>query len=365
MSTKIRVDRAVLAEAATWVAQAIAKRPSTPGLSGIHLSAIGNRLTLSAFDYDSSHQATISAEVVTDGEALLPGYMLRDLVAAMKPEVVELVVDGRAATLTGGRASYGIPVLALEDWPELPKAAKPAGHVAATALAAAVRTVKHAVDDDSPTESVRGIYIAAEGEQLRVVGLRSSAMSTCLIPWSGGELVGRVPAAYIEAALKGLTGKVGVAEKDGLLTLADEDRTVTIRCYAGDYARWTQLLRTDSPVTAAVDVAEFTGAVRRVTLTQPRDAAGIAVRVTLRPDEIEIATGDDATEVLDAEVTGLEDGQEQTVGLGSTVVTGALGPLTGPVEIGVVPDRMNVGIEFRMADDSSVHYLAPRRLLER
>jgi DNA polymerase III subunit beta len=365
MNPKIRVDRATLADAAAWVAQAIAKRPNTPGLSGMHLSAVGDRLTLSAFDYEASHTATISAEVVADGDALLPGYMLRDLVGAMKPAEVELVIEDRAAMLSGGRANYRLPTLAIEDWPNLPKPASAVGQVSAEDLAQAVRTVRHAVDDDSPTESVRGVYLTTDGDHLRVVGLRSSAMSTCVIAWSGDALTARIPAANIEAALKGMSDLIGLAESNGQLTIASDERVVTIRCYAGEYARWTQLLRNASPVTARLDAAELVGAVKRVTMTQPRDAAGHAVRVTIRPDEIEVAAADDAVEVLDADVTGIEqlDG-EQVVGLGSQVVAGALGGLNGDVVIGV-PEKQNLGIEFRMADESSVHYLAPRRLLER
>lgn len=366
MSMKIRVDRATLADATTWVAQAISRKPGSAPMGGIRLDASGDRLTLSAFDYDASHAATISAEVVTDGTALLPGYMLRDLVAAMKPAEVELVVEDRAATLSGARANYRIPLLMIEDWPTLPEpaAVELRGSVDAGDLTHAVRVVRHAIDDDASTESVRGVYLTAEGKSLRAVGLRSSAMSTGLIDWSGGDLTARVPVANIEAALKGLTGSIALAEQDGLLTLADEARVVTIRCYVGDYARWSQLLRAESPTTARLSVEEFAGAVKRVTLTQPRDTAGTPVRVTLRPDEVEVTAGDDAVEVLDAEVSGLEGDAEVTVGLGSTVVAGALGGLSGDVVIGV-PARQNLGIEFRMADDSSVHYLAPRRLLER
>lgn len=361
---KFRTDRAALADACTWVAGAIPRRPASPALGGIRLTASENTLTLSAYDFESAHQATISAEVVTDGDALLPGHMLRDLAAAMTQAEVELVVEERLATLSGGRATYRIPLLGIEDWPSLPAAAEPVGHIAADDLAQAVRTVKHAVDDDAPTEAVRGIMLATEAEGLRVVGLRGTVMSTCLAAWSGEAMTARVPASYLEAALKGLTGAVGMAEVNGLLTLADASRTVTMRCYAGDYARWTQLVRESSAVTARLEVDDFAGAVKRVTLTQPRDSSGVAVRVTVRPDEVEIAAGDEAVEVLDAVVSGLDDGAERTIGLGSSLVGSATAGLAGPVLIGIEAKDV-LGVEFRMADDSSVHYLAPRRLLER
>lgn len=361
---KLRVDRATLADAATWVAGAIGKRPTSPALGGVRLSAVLDRLTLSAFDYDMALTATIAADVVTPADALLPGRMLRELAAAMKPSEVELVADGRLATLSGGRANYRIPTLSLEDWPNLPKPPKAAGQVDAGALARAVRTVRHAIDDDSAAESVRGVYMTVEDGRLRVVGLSSPAMSTCLIDWSGGDFTARVPVAYVETALKGLTGTIDLGEKDGTLSLADADRTVTIRCYSGDFARWTQLLREESAHTARLDVEEFADAVHRVALTQGRDVAGVAVRVTMRPGEVEVEAGEEGIEVLDADVSGLDVEQERTFGLGSNIVGHALAGLSGPVAIGV-PERDTQGIEFRMADDSSVHYLAPRRLLER
>jgi DNA polymerase III subunit beta len=48
---RFSIERGTLTEAVAWVARALPNRPVLPILSGLLLSAAGDELTLSCFDY--------------------------------------------------------------------------------------------------------------------------------------------------------------------------------------------------------------------------------------------------------------------------------------------------------------------------
>ena len=82
---KFRIERDVFAEAVAWTARSLPNRPSVPVLAGLMIEADAEGLSLSGFDYETSTQATLTADVAdgswrlyarcaeTDPEAFFPG----------------------------------------------------------------------------------------------------------------------------------------------------------------------------------------------------------------------------------------------------------------------------------------------------
>ena len=55
--------RDVLAEAVQWAARSLPTRPSVPILAGLMLKAGNGQVVLSSFDYETSAQVTVKADV--------------------------------------------------------------------------------------------------------------------------------------------------------------------------------------------------------------------------------------------------------------------------------------------------------------
>ena len=142
---KITAERAPLADAVSWVAQAIPKNSQAPALAGMKLTAAEGSLTLQAFDYDVSHTATIGdldVSVASEGECLVSGKFVREIVASLKGKAIELVLDNSALTISAGRASYRTRVLNLGDFPHLPKRPAEVGKISGARLAAMVASAR-------------------------------------------------------------------------------------------------------------------------------------------------------------------------------------------------------------------------------
>ena len=76
---KFTVARDVLAEAVSWTARVLPTRPASPILAGMRISAQGQELTLSSFDYEVSGNSRIPASVDEEGEVLVSGRLLADI----------------------------------------------------------------------------------------------------------------------------------------------------------------------------------------------------------------------------------------------------------------------------------------------
>lgn len=235
---KIRIERKALADTLAWVAQAIPKRPQAPAVSGIKLTAVDNALTLSAFDYEVGHTATIPADVMADGEVLVSGRYLTMVVAGLRGADVELVLDG-GLTIKSGRSTYRMQPMLLDDYPALPTFGARVGVIDSAALLRIVTTAAGPVDDDSVHEQTRGIHFEtgerAGTDGIWAVGIDGGGRSihAAVAAWAqDGDFDLDVPSTSLTAAVKGLTGAVEIGRDEGTLSLRDDAHTVTLRTFA-------------------------------------------------------------------------------------------------------------------------------------
>jgi DNA polymerase-3 subunit beta len=359
---KIRADRAELSDAVTWVAQAISKKPAVLALSGMKIKAEGDTLTLSAFDYDISHSATITVEVQAEGECLVSGNFVREIVGALKGSEVELVLDAGHLTIQAGRSSYRAQPMRMEDYPNLPKFPAQIGEIHADHLAAMIATVRHAASEGSPSPQLNGIHIEGDPAELRLVGLGQHEAAIVSCPWQGNsETVCTVPGRALDTAAKGLDGDVVVAYSNGMLGLSDGQREVTLRCFAIDFADWRRFVMRDRATEkhfATLDPADLRDVLKRVGLIVKDEPVALA----LTPGEIGVSAitdGSDGTESIDAETDA-----EIAFGVNPGYLVDALSAVpSGRVEFGLIDPKRFVTI--RPLDHPRMTFIVmPKRLPE-
>lgn len=286
---KVRAERKALADTLSWVAQAIPKRPQMPALGGMRLTASDGALHARAFDYEISHAARIDADVASNGECLVSGQFLAEIVSSLKGDVVELVLDGGRLTISCGRAVYGTQVLSLEDYPTLPEQPETVGVVSADVLVEAVAACKVMVDANSVFGSLSGVHLDGdESGTLISVGLHRAGGVECTATWSCDKaFAATIPSRMLDAATRGLRDDVVIGFDGGVLGLAATDRAVTIRTLAEAFPNWRVVLRD-----AAADV--FSVVAERDDLIEVTKRAGmlasdkVPVVLTISASEIEI-----------------------------------------------------------------------------
>lgn len=318
---KIRADRPALAEALTWVAQAISKRPHSPALAGMRLTAKGDTLTLAAFDYDASHAARLPVEVAGEGECLAAGHFLREIVSALKGSEVELALDDSRLAITSGRSTYRAQVLRLEDYPALPTFPATIGQIAAADLAGVVGVVEHAASKAPAMGALNGMQVAGDHESLRVSATDRFRMARAGAPWTaaGDGISAVVPARPLAAAVKGLSGQVTLGHAEGIFGVSDASRAVTIRCIEEDFPAVERYLATPPVGEVEVDANELAEAVKRAGMVGGEHRT---VRLTITQGEIEVTAEAESSD--GAEYVESLGAEEREVLLNATMLGDAL-----------------------------------------
>jgi DNA polymerase-3 subunit beta len=358
MSTmKVRVDRATLADAAGWVAQAISKRPTFPAMGGIRLAAEGNTLTLSAYDYEVAHTARVSAEVVTDGEALVSGPMFRSIVSAIKGKELELVLDDNRLTVQAGRSTYRLGIMPLADYPTLPAFPTLVGICAVEDLVHLIGTVEHAAAVNSTVpilEAINlrggdGILVAFATDRFRIARAETTLAN-------GEDFEVNPIGAGISAALKGMTGTVELGCEGGSFGLADAHRTVVVRVLDEEHVKPDPYFKLAPTVSVDVDTKDLAEAIKRATLVGD---AHDRVLLTVSHGEIEITS--DGTTAEGAEyVECTADGEISALFNGAFLVQSLLAVAGDRAHLGFVDDKKPLII--RPADASTpAAVVMPRR----
>jgi DNA polymerase-3 subunit beta len=278
---KLHLDQKQLADAARRAHRRLPSKPLQPVLAGLLLEA-SETVTLSGFDLDTATRATLDADTLEPGEAVISGRLLADVTAALPAGPIDLVADEREATITAPGTSFTLPVMERRDYPALPVPPGTSGTVDGDLLAA---TVGHAAQAAMPEKEAvgnmlgfGGVHLRSDGNQLVVSASDRYRIVRHTLPWSPdgdepGELL--IPAADIAATAKQMAGReirVSFTGSRGVAALATDQLTVTSRTIAGDFPGIDRFF--PDPAAASgwmrADAAELAEAVKRAALVNEK-----------------------------------------------------------------------------------------------
>ena len=181
---KIRLDRDVLAEAVAWTARSLPTRPSVPILAGLLIRVIGGTVVMSSFDYETSAQITVNAEVTDDGTVLVSGRLLADIARSLPNKPVDLTADASKLELVWGTAPVTLPTLPVDEDPELPQMPEATGTVPSNDFARAVGQVVVAAGRDELLPVFTGVRMEIEGDTLSLLATDRYRMALKELPWN-------------------------------------------------------------------------------------------------------------------------------------------------------------------------------------
>ena len=313
---KFRIDRDALADAVAWTARSLPARPPVPVLAGMHLEA-GERLKLSAFDYEVSAQVSTDIDVEEEGTALVSGRLLSEICRSLPPHPVELTTDGAKVMVSCGSAKFTLLTMPVEDYPSLPEMPPAAGSVGSDEFAAAVGQVAIAAGRDDTIPMLTGVRVEIEGETVTLASTDRYRLAVRELHWKPERpdfsAVALVPARTLADTAKSLTAgaEVSIAlagaggPGEGMIGFEGGGRRTTSRLLDGDFVKYRSLLPSEYAGLAEVQTSGFIEAVKRVSLVAERNTP---VRLSFSQGEVvlEAGTGDEAqaVEALEATLEG-------------------------------------------------------------
>lgn len=307
---KFRCERDVLLDALSTTGRAVGGRAGNVALSGLHLELTGDHLRVTGSDLDLtiSQELTVAGE--SDGVVVIPSKLIADIVRALGPGAVDVVVDGDEVQITAGRSEFSMRTIPADDFPRLGTPAGDEVILNSADLSAALKQVVKAASGDDSRPILTGVLLAAEGEGLRLVSTDSYRLAVRDLP--GTSVLSADQSVLVPSRALAELNRVFGENETVALRLGERDASfevggtqVVTRLIEGEFPNYRGLIPDTYPNELTVNRSELLDAVRRVRLMAQE---ATPIRLNMRADTLElVAVTQDvgqAQEVLDASYSG-------------------------------------------------------------
>ena len=322
-NVSFRVHKDELSDAAAWVARSLPTKNTQPVLRAVVITADDNGLEFAGFDYEVSTRVRIGAEVTDPGRVAVAGKVFSDVVGTLPNDVIEVSTDGKAMTLRAKSSRFELPLIPLDDYPQLPNLPQVTGRISPALLTSAVTQVAAAAGRDDTLPMLTGIHVEIDGENVKLTATDRFRLAQRHLTWEPAspnvkaDLL--IPAKTLLDNARTLDTsiddpvEIAVGAEDniggeGLFGLHVNSRETTTRMLDADFPNVAPLLPKQHTSMASVEVAPLLEAIRRVSLVADRNAQ---VRMKFESGQITLySSGADsgaAEESLQAAFTGSDE----------------------------------------------------------
>jgi len=313
---KFTIEQSKLVDVVNWVSRSLSSRPIQTALLGIVIDAEGNKVTLSGSDLETASRATTDADIATPGKVLVPGKLLADISRSLPNKPVTIQLDGTRVLVNAGSAKFTLPVLPINEYPNLPEMPEALGVIDAELFNEAVAQVATAAGKDDSLPSLTGVHVEVNGENITMAATDRYRLAVRELTFSPArpntEAVALIRARTLHDAAKTLATAKNVnialapaASNDRLAGFQSETKSTTTRLLDGTFPPYRHLLPQESLTTTVIEVAPFLDAVRRVALVTDKT---IPLKLTFTGNSVtlEAGGGDEAqaNEVFEINKTG-------------------------------------------------------------
>jgi DNA polymerase III subunit beta len=329
-------------------ARGVSTRSAIQTLSGVLVRVVDGRVELQATDMELGIRISAAAQAERDGEAVVPGRLLLDVVRSLPKE--ELSLEYRSAEqdveVVSGTAKFHLRTLPLEDFPKLPEAGGSTMRVPAQAFVETINRVARSASRDETRPHLTGVLVSASGKELRMVATdsyRLSVKETSLDEPLDGELEANVPARTLQelgriAGADESDGEIEIAALENQVVFTVGETLLSSRLVEGRFPNYRQLLPETFEHELRLSTAELLEVVRRISLLAQKNAP------------LRLAFTDGALEV-----------SAQTPDVGEASESLPV-PFKGePLEIGFNPEFLRDGLESAESEELVLKLISPLR----
>lgn len=269
---KLTIARSELLDALSVAGKGMSARSTLPILSGILLSSSNGEMQLQSTDLEVSVRHSSPALVEDEGQVVVPGRLITDIVRNLPEAAVTIETEGEVVVVRCQQSSFTIKTLNPTDFPRFPEVSvEKSVSLPADTLASIVKQVSKAVSRDETRAILTGIMLVIDGHMVRMVATDSYRLCVreVLLDDEIAESVEVViPGRALEEVVKLAAGsevvKIGLAENQIVFEFAST--TFVTRRIEGNFPNYKQLIPKEAETTVVVSSEELAAAVKRVSL---------------------------------------------------------------------------------------------------
>lgn len=302
-NVSFRVAKDDLAAAVGWVARSLPNKVTQPVLRAMVITADDSGLELAGFDYEVSTKEKIAAEIAEPGQFAVAGKLIAEIVNSLPNKPVDVDVDEKRALVTCGSSRFELPLIPLDDYPQLPELPEVTGTINPALFQEAIKQVASAAGKDDTLPMLTGVHLAIDGEQVQLTATDRFRLAIREVEWTpaAADIQAKllVPAKTLQDAANSLDTSlndpveiaVGTGDNlgsDGLFGLHARARQTTARMLDAEFPNIAPLLPKTHTSMASIEIAPLQEAIRRVSLLTDRNAQ---VRMEFSEGQVVLSAG--------------------------------------------------------------------------
>lgn len=290
--------------------RALAARPSTPVLEYVKVNAIKDHVVLTCTDGSLTIRTDVKAEIEEEGDILLPGKLLTEIVRKLPEGVVSLSTNEKNVTVIKCQSSRStLAGMPAEEFPEMRDIINThALHVPQKRLKDMISRVIFAIAQHESRQTLTGSLMEVTKDEIRLVGLDGFRLA---LQTMKGEFVLPDGKSIIKAIVPGHVmsemSRIMVDEENAMVTFHMDfghlmaiigDTTVLTTLLAGEYINYRQILPTDWKTRITVKCKEFEDAIERASLIA-REGKNNLIKIKAENDMMQLTSMSDMGDVLE------------------------------------------------------------------
>ena len=175
---RFNIARGELLESLSIVGKGLSSRSTLPILSGLLFIAEGERVVLQSTDLEVSIKNSLKASVEEEGQAVVPGKLLTDIVRSLPEAAITIIVEKDSASIECGTSTFTLHTLPAGDFPKFPEVSVDKTiTLPLSVLSGMTKQVLKAVSKDETRPILTGILLVVEETSIRMVATDSYRLS--------------------------------------------------------------------------------------------------------------------------------------------------------------------------------------------
>ncbi len=316
---KFSINAQDLLEGLNTVTRALTARPAKQILEGVLIQASEDRIYLTCSDGSMSIEYTNTAEIVEEGQVVLPGRLLTELIRKLPGGTVTVTVENnRLATIRCMKTRTNLSIMDAAEYPEIAELRQGTViRIPQKSFKSMISHVMFAMATDESRQILTGCLLEVSRSEARMVALDGFRLSMQKLfqPFdlpAGMEVVKAIIPGKVITELSRI-----LPEDDAFCSLTlDRGRlqcdfsniSVSTVLLAGEYIDYRRIISTDFTTEARANRAAVMDAIDRASL-MAREGKNNLVRMSFRKDGLKISSNaemGDVEEEIDVDLYGEE-----------------------------------------------------------
>ena len=315
------IKQNILKEELGFVQGIVEKKSTIPVLSNILIESVGeNTIRIVGTDLDVTVRCEAEADIKKSGAMCIQARKLFDIVRLLEGGDVHFTKEENDwVKLNSGKSNFRLAGVSRDTFPEVPSFKSAPMKLSADIFNHFIQNTAFAITNEQSRFTLSGAKFMIDGGAARMVTTDGHRLAFIEKKLTDGATTETMDALIPKKALMELTkisrdakGEVSFGEDANHIYFEVNSRLLITRKLSGTFPNYEMVIPKDNDKTAIFDAEEMKTAIRRVSLMA--DERTRSVRLTIRPNEIEIGAQSSEEGEANEKVAAEYDGEEVQVG---------------------------------------------------